>query len=325
MLTAKQPLPSFLKDLNIESIIPITGDGGHRKYYRLKSSNTTYVLMYDIEIKRQYNDTQEHNFAFVNVHKILEENNVSVPSIKKIVKEENCLLLEDLGDCNLYNTKKNTLQLYEKSLNELIKIQNIKKDLNLPTFQKSFDVDFLITELAQSLINIYNYYNPNNLLKSLPKELNREIATLCNFLETSSFCLVHRDYHSRNIMVIKEQVKIIDFQDARLGHPLYDLASLLEDPYTKLSQDIKIDFKKYFQKQASLLVLDDFETHYHSISIHRLLKASASFIKLAKQDSNKVHNYLIDLPYAIKQSYNYVMKLNYPKLQAFINTLCNHQ
>lgn len=322
---SKKPLPSFLDYLNIQSITPITGDGGHRTYYRLTSSNSSYVLMHDAEIKQQYKSEQKHTFSFLNVHNLLEKNNISIPSIKKIFKDESCLLLEDLGNFNLYNTKNNTLQLYKQSLNELIKIQNIKKDSSLPMFQKSLNMDFLIQELTQSLININNFYYPKNPLSILPKKLTAEIATLCNFLEQSSFCLVHRDYHSRNIMVKKEQIKIIDFQDARLGHPLYDLSSLLEDPYTKLSCNTKEDLKKYFQKQTAVLLLNNFDTHYYSISIHRLLKASASFIKLANKENNKIHNYLIDLPYAIKQSYHYIMKLKYPELQTFINSLYNHK
>ncbi|MBE8162605.1 MAG: aminoglycoside phosphotransferase family protein [Bdellovibrionaceae bacterium] len=324
-MLSKKPLPSFLNYLNLKGITPVAGDGGHRKYYRLTTPNSSYVLMHDPDIKAQYKISQKHTFSFVNMYNLFKENNISVPKIEKIFLEESCILLEDLGDCSLYSTKDNALQLYKQSLQELIKIQNIKKDINLPMFQSSFDLNFLIQEFTQSLLSINNFYHSKNLLTSLSKELVKEIHLFCTFLNQSSFCLVHRDYHSRNIMVKKQQIKIIDFQDARLGHPLYDLASLLEDPYAKLSCEKKEELKAYFKKQASSLFLNDFNTHYYSISIHRLLKASASFIKLANNENNKVHNYLIDLPHAVKQSYDYVMKLNYPNLQTFIADLYKHK
>ncbi len=332
---SKKNLPLFLNYLNIESISPITGDGGHRTYYRVTTQDKSYVLMYDVEVKHRYKINQKHDFSFVNVHSLLEQNNISVPSINKIFKEESCILLEDLGNFNLYNIKNNTkntckdgfkditLKLYKQSIDELIKIQSIKKDSSLTVFKKSFDVDFLMKELTQSLIAINNFYFPKNKIASLSKTLTKEITEFCNFLSQSSFCLVHRDYHSRNIMFKNKQIKIIDFQDARLGHPLYDLSSLLEDPYAKLDLNTKNDLKKYFQKQSSSLLLNNFDIHYFGISIHRLLKAAASFINLSSNDNNKVHDYLIDLPYAVKQSYDYIMKLKYPELQIFIKKLCN--
>lgn len=311
-----KPLPQFLSELNITKINPITGDGGHRKYYRVSDKNSTYILMQDPYIK-EYKHNTLHNFAFINVHTVLQNNNISVPLLIKAFPQEGCLLLEDLGDINLYQTKNKNTPLYQASLDELIKIQNIHIDLALPIFQKSFNSNFLIKELKDSLMSINNFLLKKNQLTILPSTLVKEITTFCKSLEKSSLRLVHRDFHSRNIMIKNTQIKIIDFQDARLGHPLYDLASLLEDPYTKLESQKKEQLKQYFI-QKSQIKLANFDHHYYSISIHRLLKAAASFIKLAKTNNNTVHNYLIDLPYAIKQSYVYIKKIAYPEMQKFI-------
>lgn len=318
MLNSK-PLPKFLSEFNISHICPIAGDGGHRKYYRLITPNANFVLMQDPNIKK-YKPNQDHDFLFVNVHTTLTKHHVSTPSIIKIFPDNECLILEDLGDTNLYNMTASQHELYQASIDELIKIQNISPKTELPLFKKSFDTTFLIQELTQSLISLSNFYFANTPLTTLSSQLTKEIFHFCKLLEKNTFCLVHRDFHSRNIMIKNNQVKIIDFQDARLGHSLYDLASLLEDPYTKLPLTEKSQLQKYYIENSTKKI-NDFAIHYHSISIHRLLKAAASFIKLSQGKNNKIYNYLTDLPYAIKQSHIYIKKLNYPALQNFITNL----
>lgn len=316
MLNSK--LSKFLFRLKFKLVSSITGDGGHRSYYRLQGPKANYILMKDLEIKKHYKTNPKKDFLFIAIQKILKKNKVSVPSIIKLFKKESYLLIEDLGDCNIQSLKSGFLSAYKQSIDQLIKIQAIKTSSYSQTFKSSFDAAFLSKELSKSLININNFYLPKNKPSQLSQKLKTEINSLCVALGNSPFCLVHRDYHCRNIMLTKERVKIIDFQDAKPGHCLYDLASLLEDPYAELATKTKTILKNYFKKKSTFVAVNNFDWHYQAIALHRLLKAAASFIYLSKKSNNKVHNYQSKLPYAIKQSYAYAEKLARPELKLFI-------
>ena len=97
----------------------------------------------------------------------------------------------------------------------------------------------------------------------------------------------HRDYHSRNIMVVNEEVVVIDFQDARMGLPQYDLVSLLEDCYYKVSRDNKHDLKmiywdNFLQKNCPQESKEEYLRLYDLMTIQRTFKALGSFAYIYK-------------------------------------------
>ena len=107
------------------------------------------------------------------------------------------------------------------------------------------------------------------------------LLDVCEELSSQKRVLVHRDYHSRNLMFKSNEQVVIDFQDARMGTPLYDLVSLLEDCYYDLSFSNREDLKKYyyenFYRNFDTKSYAEFLRLYDLMSIQRVYKAIGSF------------------------------------------------
>ena len=135
--------------------------------------------------------------------------------------------------------------------------------------------------------------NINKIKRLLRKELNVVYKKL-NFINNT---FVHRDFHVSNIMINKKKLGLIDSQDAIIGNPLYDVASLIDDVRIKLPQDLQNKlFKFYWQgskykNEKEEKLKNDFDI----LSVQRNLKILGIFVRLWKRD-NKT-NYLKYLPY----------------------------
>jgi len=118
---------------------------------------------------------------------------------------------------------------------------------------------------------------------SAPVEaLYKKLYDMCYKLSCEPRVLVHRDYHSRNIMIKNGEQIVIDFQDARMGTPLYDLVSLLEDCYYQLDGENKEKltqyyFNTYFKKIDPSKNYEQFKYIYDMMAIQRVYKAIGSF------------------------------------------------
>jgi aminoglycoside/choline kinase family phosphotransferase len=112
-------------------------------------------------------------------------------------------------------------------------------------------------------------------------------------------CLTHRDYHSRNLMLYRDRIWLLDFQDALLGPPHYDLASLLRDSYIALSDDLidtLLDDYVRLSGQAGRPIADPaaFRRLFDLTSVQRNLKAAGRFVYIAKVKRNP--NFLPSIP-----------------------------
>jgi len=112
--------------------------------------------------------------------------------------------------------------------------------------------------------------------------LYKKLYDMCYMISNEPRVLVHRDYHSRNLMIKNGEQIVIDFQDARMGTPLYDLVSLLEDCYYQLDSNnkeklIHYYYETYFQKIDSSKNFEQFMYLYDMMAIQRVFKAIGSF------------------------------------------------
>ena len=216
----------------------LPGDGGHRNYTRLKikaPKKKTYMLMCC--------GTEDSSLKdFVRIQKLLKNAQIKVPEIYKSDFKKGLLLLEDLGDVTLEQVveKKDinsTLPLYFQAIEELICFQSTVK-LQAPRFGK----DFFIKETLTALENMESFYRKkfknSKLFKTFHKGFLQDMENISSQLEEAPFTFCHRDFHSRNLMVIKEQVRTIDFQDGGYGPFCYDLTSLFYDSYVFLKEEL---------------------------------------------------------------------------------------
>ena len=279
---------SKIDPLSEVKISKLTGDASSRSYFRIEGHKRSYVACLDQSLTTL---KKKEEVDFYSAQDILKNNGVNVPNIFDIDHEKGYVLQEDLGDhtflkeLSLIKSKQDEKNLYLKAIDELLNIQSIKKN-ETTFFKRSFDetklmseVDFTIKHLIDGLFDLELEKKRKEKIKQLFNKLVAEITE-------EPMVLTHRDYHSRNIMMMSGDTKVIDFQDMRLGLPQYDLVSLLEDCYYQINSDIKDELKKYYWEKAierniltseAQLDWDGFCSLYNKMAIQRTFKALGSF------------------------------------------------
>lgn len=276
---------NLLQDDVIENIEKLTGDASTRKYYRIWTLSTSYVACLD-------NPTIDPGDepAFLKLQRVLHIENVRVPLIFDKDLGTGYILEEDLGDITFLkdiaqvSTKSEEFQFYKKAIDLMTTIHKVDiskyKD---ETFTKlAFDTEKLFAEMEFTKKYFLKMYLGLDIAASSIDALYKRLYDMCYMLSNEPRVLVHRDYHSRNLMIKNGEQVVIDFQDARMGTPLYDLVSLLEDCYYQLDNSnkeklIKYYFNEYFKKLYPLKSFEHFMYVYDMMTIQRVFKAIGSF------------------------------------------------
>ena len=288
----KQPIAQYAK---IDNFYKIAGDASFRSYYRININDKSYVIMFAPP-------KLERTSHFIEVDKFLIKNKMPAPKIIGSDTINGLLLLEDFGDNNINNHLKNITNnkndnlyqeqeqyLYCKAIDILLEIAN----LDHYHFVSSYNNN----ELLREAMLLIEWYLPFKKIKISDEEIAKYKKTLFNLfdlLDKSKQILVLRDYHSENLMVINQKdIGILDFQDALIGSPAYDLVSLLEDARRDiLPQTVDYCFKYYLNNIKSSF--DYLINDYHILSLQRNLKILGIFCRLSIRDEKD--QYLKYLP-----------------------------
>jgi N-acetylmuramate 1-kinase len=258
---------------------------------------------------------------FVKVAHLFRAAGVNVPEVLAEDIENGYLLLSDLGNTMYLPalTDDTAAKLYDDATTALVKIQQASRPDVLP----DYDRELLLRELRL----FPDWY----IAKHLGVELSpTQIQTLGSAFEailTNNLAqprvYVHRDYHSRNLMVTEPNPGIIDFQDAVFGPVTYDLVSLLKDAYIAWDEARIIDWAvRYWEKarKAALPVDADFSVFYRDfewMGVQRHIKVLGIFARLFHRDGKD--QYLRDMPLVM----TYLRKAceRYSGLGAFLRLL----
>lgn len=272
----------LLHDELVENVEKLTGDASTRKYYRIWTSKTSYVVCLD-------NPTEDEP-TFVRLQRVLHNEKVRVPLIHDKELSTGYLLEEDLGDVTflkeiaLIANRNEEFDFYKKAIDLMASIHNVDvaKYSNEPFTKLAFDTEKLYAEMEFSKKYFLKMFLGLDVTSAPVEALYKKLYDMCYKLSCEPRVLVHRDYHSRNIMIKNGEQIVIDFQDARMGTPLYDLVSLLEDCYYQLDADNKEKltqyyFNTYFKKIDSTKTYDQFKYVYDMMAIQRVYKAIGSF------------------------------------------------
>lgn len=268
-----------------------SADASFRRYFRLSRQDETYILM-------DAPPTQEDTRPFINVTLKLEAAGVPVPHIYAKDIEQGFLCLADLGNQSLLSALNDASvdSLYGEALSILTKLKTAKTE-NLPVYDDA---------MLHREMELF----PDWFLK---KHLSIELNELQTSTLTSSFqalaqsaleqpqVFVHRDYHSRNLMLDdNQQLGVIDYQDAVLGPITYDLVSLLKDCYIKWPQSRVEDWALSYKHELEATELlngctdESFLRWFDLMGIQRHLKAVGIFARLNHRDGKP--GYLNDIP-----------------------------
>ena len=278
------------------SVTPLAGDASTRRYYRVATREKSWVLM-EWEPFEQITD-----FPFLSVQKYFSEKGIRVPKIHHYDKNIGLFLLEDLGDLTLERRfwelqhQESILPFYKQSLDQLIKIHSLSFSKKTPrvctAYKNEFSIEKLLWELNYAKKYLLQGLLKINLSERLEKSLEAEFLALCEQLYKSPQVICHRDFHSRNIMLSFDKVTIIDFQDARLGPPVYDLVSLFYDSYVDLKQSSIDLLMTYYCNQfphfPELNISPEQWCHFFELqTIQRCFKACGSFasFKVTRNDN----------------------------------------
>jgi aminoglycoside/choline kinase family phosphotransferase len=229
-----------------------------------------------------------------------------VPQVHAEDLVQGFLLLEDLGGTTYLERLRSAggddsvaADLYGAAIDALVAIQRSADHSALPPYDEA---------LLRRELNLFPDWYMAQHLRVAPTDADAAIlarafdAILANNLAQPRVP-VHRDYHSRNLMVCEPLPGVLDFQDAVLGPITYDLASLLKDAYIKWDEERIIDWcVRYWEKarKAGLPVPADFSAFYRDfewMGLQRHLKVAGIFARLCHRDGKK--RYLDDLPLVI--------------------------
>lgn len=269
----------------------LAGDASFRRYARINSHDKTFMLM-------DAPPEKEDCLPFVNIDEFFDRNGVRVPHIHAKDLEQGFLLLEDFGDV-LLSTQINqdTVDIYyQQCFKQLVQLQSISADGVLP----AYSYEKLISEM-QLLVD---WMFPALHLVPSAEELAM-IQESFEFLAQAALAqpqvIVHRDFHSRNLMKITNETAlgVIDFQDAVIGADTYDLISLTRDAYVQWPVErVNAWFQAFYdllpeaaKQQRSF---EQFKRDADLMAIQRHIKILGIFVRLFERDGKA--GYLKDLP-----------------------------
>lgn len=281
--------------LQPESLAPASSDASFRRYFRVQTQHPTHASLIIMDAPPAHEDCR----PFIQVAKLFADAGVQVPQVLEQDLTQGFLLLTDLGHTT-YLQKLDVTHaraLYTDATDALLRIQLASRPGVLPDYTPALllrEMQLFPDWYIQRHLNTTLDSTQTAALWSVFEALNRNIAT-------HPQVYVHRDYHSRNLMVLEQQNPgILDFQDAVYGPLTYDLISLWRDAYIDWDEAEQIDWVvRYWEKarKAGLPVASDFGEFYRDyewMGLQRHLKVLGIFARLHHRDGKD--GYLKDLP-----------------------------
>ena len=290
---------------------PLKGDAGFRRYYRLNTQPSLIAV--------NSPPSQEKNEAYVDISLVFKTAGIRRPSIRAVDFTRGFLLLEDFGDKLVQSvlTDITVKYRYQQAEATLLSIQQLPVN---PHIFKAYD-----TELLSEELDLFQHWFVKELLGiRIDSAAQLMIEKLYSDLISSALeqprVIVHRDYHSRNLMILNDDsIGVIDFQDAVYGPITYDLVSLLRDCYVRwpveLVQERTLNYKKKLEQLGLVDGVSDqeFLRWFDLMGLQRHIKVMGIFSRLALRD-HKV-NYLGDLSLVI--TYSLAIANLYPETREF--------
>ena len=277
----------------------ISGDASFREFYRLRKNKSTSII---VSAKK---DKFKNLAVYAVVNNILNANKINAPKLLSNHYKNNMIEISDLGEKSFYDhivSKKNKLKDYKSLIKLLIKIQKIK-------IKKVYKLDkFKIKIPKYTLSNLHKesdlffdwylkYFLKSKKISMIKRQLRTELNTVYKKLIYRNDTFVHRDFHVSNIMMNKNKLGLIDSQDAIIGNPLYDIASLIDDVRIKLPSKLQNDLLNFYHKNSKFKKekIEKLKNDFDILSVQRNLKILGIFVRLFKRDNKD--NYLRFLPY----------------------------
>jgi len=262
---------------------------------------------------------------FIRIAGHLEAMQLNAPRVLEANIDDGFLLLTDLGSTQylerLESDTSSAAPLYDDALRALILMQD--RGAAFQGLLPQYDAELLSFELSL----FHDWLCEGHLGIEFSNEDESNWRQLCDLLVANALdqpqVFVHRDYHSRNLMVTSDDNPgILDFQDAVEGPLSYDLVSLLKDCYVKWPRQRVINWARAFYSRTNVSIRqvvdeDQFMRYFDLMGVQRHLKASGIFARLNRRDGKP--GYMADVP----RTLSYVSELgpDYEELEFLVELI----
>lgn len=279
------------------TLAPASADASFRRYFRVVFADAATCIVMDAP------PAHEDVHPWLHVQRLFHAAGAHVPAVHAEDLERGYLLLSDLGSTTYLaalGAGADADTLYRAAIDTLIDIQRASRPGQLPAYDRTLlkrELDLFPDWYIGRHIAIDFGDDDHNRLESVFEKI-----LAVNLAEPPVY--VHRDYHSRNLMVDGGRPGVIDFQDAVYGPITYDLVSLFKDAYVDWDEERTIDWlARYWEKakKAGLPVRADFGEFfrdYEWMGVQRHVKVLGIFARLYHRDGKD--GYLKDMPLVAK-------------------------
>lgn len=278
-LEHKQLIDTYLGPVPYH-IQALTGDASLRTYHRITTRDTSLILM--------YSPKEEATQSFIDIALTWAKKGIQVPTIYAISDNQDGVLLSDFGDSLLLDAlnSEQVTHLYHQAMQGILQIQT-PDQYPYPLYDEKFvrfELDLFKEWFVQKLLNL-------QLNKTTSKLLDEIWALLVTDFTSQHQTVVHRDYHSRNLMLLADNTQgIIDFQDAMRGPVTYDFVSLIKDCYIQWDKPFREqwirEFNALLQERYRLNIsLSQFTQQVDWTGLQRHIKVLGIFSRLKLRDN----------------------------------------
>lgn len=281
----------------------LPGDASNRSYWRVGVNARSYILMVmneaevfrseEAQAQGQEDSSSLKELAFVEIARNWKEQGIRVPDVIDVSENRDLVLLEDLGQELLYDRRlqESAIDYYERAIEQLVLIQASSPLAVIQT--RHYDSKLLQWEFEHFIeyaLEKRPIEHQIRIESSFVDRLRSLFETLTKKIEEQDVLPCHRDFHSKNICLLpRDEVAVIDFQDALMGPSTYDLASLLRDAYVDLSASEESRLMTFFEQKSGRSID---RMAFEATAIQRNLKAVGRFFYIYTVKKKATH-----LPY----------------------------
>lgn len=259
-------------------ILPVAGDASFRRYFRVQDGDRRAILM-------DAPPPHEDPAPFIAIAEYLTSSGFAAPEIYARDLTEGLVLLEDFGDQRmreyLDDHPEDEEPIYRQVIDLLQQLHRVPA-AELPAYDEQ--------QYLREVNLLTEWYCPAQQLdvdsesfEAIWRQVLEPVITAQNPPVT-----VMRDYHAENIMLLEDgRLGLLDFQDALIGHPAYDLVSMLQDARRDVPDELEENMLAYYLADHSREAADEFRGHYAILGAQRNTKIIGIFIRLCMRDGKQ--------------------------------------
>jgi N-acetylmuramate 1-kinase len=281
---ARERIDAYLAESGLAdrraAVTALTADASDRRYFRVAAADSAPIVL-----ALHAGPIEFATMPFVNVAGLLHRMEIPAPSLLGHSDPLGIIALEDLGDVTLQahlgaGSVSDHWSLYVEAVRLVRQLQQRGREFASTAYVPytlAFDVEKLTFEFDFFTTHFLEGYRGVVFEAAERTALATELAAIVEELAAEPRVVCHRDYHSRNLMVHRGRLYLIDFQDARMGPDTYDLVSLLRDSYVDVTDRERDGLIAEFCRLSSIADGGEFRRRFDLMSVQRNIKALGTF------------------------------------------------